>query len=180
MNFKKKKIDDLNRLTIDEYKNQPRLPLIIILDNIRSKFNVGSIFRTADSFNIEKIYLCGITPCPPDREIEKAALGASESVSWQYESNTMNLIKTLKSQNYYLIGVEQTFNSTSAFDLPQNIPSPTALILGHEINGIDEKVLEMIDMAIEIPQWGTKHSLNVSVAAAIVMWELVKRNINIS
>lgn len=178
MNYKKKKIEELNRLSIDEYKKKTKLPLILILDDIRSKYNVGSIFRTADGFNIDKIYLCGITPCPPDRVIEKTALGATESVNWEYEQNILNLIKKLKNLGYYLIGVEQTFNSTSALDLPQNIPSPIAIMLGHEIKGINDDALEMVDMAVEIPQWGTKHSLNVSVAAAIIMWEIVKRNFN--
>lgn len=178
MNYNKKNIEELNRLSIEQYKTVKKLPIYLVLDNIRSKYNVGSIFRTADAFRIEKIFLCGITPCPPDREIEKTALGATKSVDWQYLSDTLSCAKLLKDQMVFLLAVEQTFNSTSIINLPFNLPLPIAIILGHEIKGVDDKILEMVNIAVEIPQWGTKHSLNVSVAAGITMWEVVKRNID--
>ena len=149
---------------------------MLILDNIRSLHNVGSIFRTADAFNIEKILLCGITATPPHREIHRSALGAEESVSWEYHKSTLEAASRLKEKGYELIAIEQTTNSIPLNELrPSPIPHPpshNALIFGNEINGVSQEVLDICDLAIEIPQLGTKHSFNVSVTAGIVLWEL--------
>lgn len=170
----KLKLEELNRIDVETFKKVEKIPLIVILDNIRSMHNVGATFRTADAFLIEKIILCGITPQPPHREIHKAALGATESVDWGYEKDINITIQDLKSQGFEIIGIEQTSNSTMITDFTIDKSKKYALILGNEVDGISDEALENIDLFLEIPQLGTKHSLNVSVCGGIVMWEFTK------
>ena len=172
--MKKLKNKDLQRITIEEFKNAKKTPVTIILDNIRSALNVGSIFRTADSFLIENIILCGITITPPNKAIRKVALGASDSVNWQFKQNTLEAVLKLKKSGYYIMGVEQADKSSKLnnFYLPNK---PIAIILGNEVDGVCQDVINICDEVIEIPQFGTKHSLNVSVTTGIVVWELWKK-----
>ncbi|AZA52796.1 RNA methyltransferase [Chryseobacterium sp. G0201] len=170
----KLKLEELNRIDVETFKKVEKIPLIIILDNIRSMHNVGATFRTADAFLIEKIILCGITPQPPHREIHKAALGATESVDWSHESDINTTIGDLKSKGFEIIGIEQTSNSQMITDFTIDKTKKYALILGNEVEGISDEALENIDTFLEIPQLGTKHSLNVSVCGGIVMWEFTK------
>lgn len=170
----KLKLEELNRIDVETFKKVEKIPLIIILDNIRSMHNVGATFRTADAFLIEKIILCGITPQPPHREIHKAALGATESVDWSHESDINTTINDLKNKGYEIIGIEQTSNSQMITDYTIDKTKKYALILGNEVEGISDEALENIDTFLEIPQLGTKHSLNVSVCGGIVMWEFTK------
>lgn len=170
----KLKLEELNRIDVETFKKVEKIPLIIVLDNIRSMHNVGATFRTADAFLIEKIILCGITPQPPHREIHKAALGATESVDWSHESDINTTISDLKSKGFEIIGIEQTSNSQMITDYTIDKTKKYALILGNEVEGISDEVLENIDTFLEIPQLGTKHSLNVSVCGGIVMWEFTK------
>lgn len=169
--FIKKQPNELNRLSVTAFKQTSKLPLVVVLDNIRSQHNVGAIFRTADAFRIEKIYLCGITATPPHREIHKSALGATESVEWSYCEQTTMAIKDLKQRGFLIFALEQTRGSLPLQDL-SGLSSPVALILGNEIDGVSDEVMTLIDGALEIPQFGTKHSLNVSVSAGIAIWEL--------
>lgn len=170
----KLKLEELNRIDVETFKSTEKIPLIVILDNIRSMHNVGATFRTADAFLIEKIILCGITPQPPHREIHKAALGATESVDWSYENDINSTIGDLKSQGFEIIGIEQTSNSKMITDFTVDKTKKYAVILGNEVEGISDEALSNIDSFIEIPQLGTKHSLNVSVCGGIVMWEFAK------
>ncbi|KPH11738.1 RNA methyltransferase [Chryseobacterium sp. ERMR1:04] len=170
----KLKLEELNRIDVETFKKVEKIPLIIVLDNIRSMHNVGATFRTADAFLIEKIILCGITPQPPHREIHKAALGATESVDWSHESDINTTISDLKSKGFEIIGIEQTSNSQMITDYTIDKTKKYALILGNEVEGISDEALENIDTFLEIPQLGTKHSLNVSVCGGIVMWEFTK------
>ena len=173
--MKKLKLEELERVSIEEFKASTKVPLVVVLDNVRSMNNVGSVFRTSDAFAIEKIYLCGITPTPPHREIQKTALGATESVDWEFIKNTEELIIQLKKDNFKIIGIEQVTNSIKLQDF-SCIPSEKyALIFGNEVEGISENILHYLDYCIEIPQIGTKHSLNVSVCAGIVLWELYSK-----
>lgn len=173
--FLKRTMDDLNRLTPDEFKASKKLPLVLVLDNIRSQNNVGSIFRTADAFRLSGIYLCGITATPPHREIQKTALGATESVYWSYHTSTTEAIKKLKTEGYTIIAVEQTHNSTLLSDFHPVPDLKAALIFGNEVNGIENDALNMVDHCIEIPQFGTKHSLNIAVTVGIVIWDISKK-----
>ncbi len=174
--MRKLKNSELNRLNTEDYKKADKLPVIVVLDNIRSLNNIGSFFRTGDAFRIEGIYLCGITATPPHREIHKTALGATESVEWKYFDSTVEAILFLKENNYSIIAVEQTDNSTSLLDYSFLKLQKTALIFGNEIKGISEETLPHLEECIEIPQFGTKHSLNVSVSAGIVLWQFVVQN----
>lgn len=168
----KLKLDELNRVSVDEFKSQKKLPLLVVLDEVRSMHNVGSIFRTCDGFAVEAIYLCGITGQPPHREIEKTALGATQSVDWKYFSKTTDAIQELKNEGYTILAIEQASESTMLHEfLPQN-GQKYALILGNEVNGVNDEVMQMADACIEIPQFGTKHSFNVVVSAGIVLWDL--------
>jgi tRNA G18 (ribose-2'-O)-methylase SpoU len=168
--MKKLKSNEIKTISIDEFKNCEKSPLIIVLDNIRSALNVGSIFRTSDAFLIDKIMLCGITACPPQKDIRKSALGADTSVKWEYYSNTIDAINILIKKKYSIISVEQTSMSHSLEKV--KLPKiPTALVFGNEINGVSQEVIDLCDESIEIPQLGTKHSLNVSVATGIVIWK---------
>lgn len=170
----KLKLEELNRIDVETFKKVEKIPLVVVLDNIRSMHNVGATFRTADAFLIQKIILCGITPQPPHREIHKAALGATESVDWSYENDINTTINDLKSQGFAVVGIEQTTNSTMITDFKIENTKKYAVILGNEVEGISDEALQNIDSFIEIPQLGTKHSLNVSVCGGIVMWEFAK------
>ena len=172
---KKLKLEDLNRIDVQTFKESEKTPLVVVLDNIRSMHNVGASFRTSDAFLIEKIILCGITPQPPHREIHKAALGATESVEWQYYESSLEAVLDLKTLKYEVLGIEQTSDSVC---ISEYIIDPTkkyAIILGNEVDGLSEELLPHCDHFLEIPQLGTKHSLNVSVCAGIVMWEFFKK-----
>jgi len=173
--MKKIKNSELNRPSVDEFKDLTKIPIVIVLDNIRSLNNVGSIFRTCDAFRIESLYLCGITGTPPHREIHKTALGATESLDWKYFSNTLDALKLLKEQQYKVIAIEQLDKSVELGDFKSNPTDKLALIFGNEINGISDDILDFIDAGIEIPQFGTKHSFNVSVSAGIVLWHIVNQ-----
>lgn len=167
-------MDELNRLSKEEFKNIEKKKIIIVLDNIRSMHNVGSVFRTSDAFAIEKIMLCGITAQPPHREIEKAALGATESVDWEYHPNTLELVNKLKAESYTIISIEQTESSVFLQDFKTNENEKYAIVFGNEVEGVQQEVINASDYCIEIPQFGTKHSFNVSVCAGIVLWEIVR------
>lgn len=170
----KLKLEELNRIDVETFKKTEKIPLIVVLDNIRSMHNVGAAFRTGDAFLIEKIILCGITPQPPHREIHKAALGATESVDWIYENDINTAINDLKAQGFEIIGIEQTSGSQLITDFTIEKTKKYAVILGNEVDGISDEALPNIDTFLEIPQLGTKHSLNVSVCGGIVMWEFAK------
>jgi 23S rRNA (guanosine2251-2'-O)-methyltransferase len=172
--MRKIKNEELRRKSVDEFKSSDKLPVIIVLDNVRSLHNIGSIFRTADAFMAEAIYLCGISACPPHREIEKTALGATESVSWKYFKSTVEAIEELNRNGYQFIAIEQAEGGIP-LDQFSAEKKKYALILGHEINGVDETVMEKVHAAIEVPQSGTKHSLNISVCAGVVLWEFFKK-----
>ena len=169
--MRKLSMDELNRPTVEEFKELDKLPITLILDNIRSLHNVGSIFRTADGFAVEKIILCGITGQPPHREIEKTALGATNSISWEYEKDVMMAISSLREKNYKIIAIEQAENSLYLNNYEPDSSEKYALILGNEVHGVSDEAMKTIDDCIEIPQYGTKHSLNVVVSAGIVLWD---------
>ncbi len=169
--------DELNRISIEQFKRERKMPLVIILDNVRSLNNIGSIFRTADAFRIESIYLCGITGTPPHREIQKTALGATESVDWTYNETTQEAIRYFKANytNGFVYAVEQVDNSIPLNEFIPLPETPLALVFGNEIDGIDEQIIPCVDGCIEIPQFGTKHSLNIAVSAGIVVWEIINK-----
>ena len=169
---KKKSMVELHRVGVEEYKQAKKLPVAVVLDNVRSEMNVGSIFRTADAFLIDRICLCGITPQPPKAEIHKTALGAEESVTWQYYSTAIDAIKQLKAVDYLICSIEQVHDSVSLADFTVDIGQPVAIVLGNEVKGVSQQVVDLSDCCVEIPQEGTKHSLNISCCAAIVMWHL--------
>lgn len=169
--MKKLKLDDLNRVSVEDFKNQEKLPVVVVLDNLRSMHNVGSVFRTADGFSIEKIFLCGITAQPPHREIEKTALGATQSIEWVYKETTVEAVQQLKKDGYKIIAIEQAQNSTMLHDFRPDLNQKFALIFGNEVNGVSEEVMATIDECIEIPQFGTKHSFNIVISAGIVLWD---------
>lgn len=171
---RKLKLWELERPSVEEYKDTKRFPIILVLDNIRSLNNVGTFFRTGDAFNIEQIILCGITPCPPHREIQKTALGATESVQWSYCSNCIEAIEELKNQGVKICSIEQVENPILLHDMEIESDTRYAIVMGNEVDGVQQKVIDASDFSIEIPQFGTKHSLNVSVCAGIVLWEFVK------
>ena len=171
---KKLKLEELGRIDIETFKRTEKIPLVVVLDNVRSMHNVGAVFRTADAFIVEKIILCGITPQPPHREIHKAALGATESVDWNYEKNISEALENLKKENYQIVGIEQTSNSEIITDYQIKKDQKYALVLGNEVDGLSDEALSLYDSFLEIPQLGTKHSLNVSVCGGIVMWEFFK------
>lgn len=167
----------MKRISVEEFKQSQKTPLVVVLDNIRSMYNVGSIFRTADAFRIESVYLCGITSCPPHQEIHKTALGAEESVDWNYCKETINAVSALQQQGYTVLAVEQAEGSTSLEQFKTKSGEKYAVVLGNEVKGVDQEVVDLCDGCLEIPQYGTKHSLNVSTTAGIVMWELLKNYI---
>lgn len=167
-------MEELNRITPGEFKAQEKAPIVVILDSIRSMNNVGSVFRTCDAFNIEKLYLCGITACPPNKEITKTALGATESVAWEHVADVVELVQQLKRDGYAIFVVEQVDQSKMLDEFDFSQYAKVALIVGNEVFGVDDRLLPLCDEAIEIPQYGTKHSLNVTIAAGIVIWEASK------
>jgi len=170
--MQKLSMDQLGRPSVEKFRTQPKLPVTLVLDNVRSMHNVGSAFRTSDAFAVEQIILCGITGTPPHREIEKTALGATKSVVWHYESQTISAIQRLRGQGYRIIAIEQAKDSTQ---LQQFIPADNekyALVFGNEVHGVSDEVMESVDACIEIPQSGTKHSLNVAVSIGIVLWSV--------
>ena len=167
--------EELERLTLPEYKESKKIPVVVVLDNIRSQNNIGSVFRTADAFRLEGIFLCGITATPPHREIHKTALGATESVHWEYRESTQDTVSELKEKGYRIISIEQTEGALSLDQIVFDVNQKYALILGHEVRGVEQDVVNMSDICLEIPQFGTKHSLNVSVAAGIVIWEVFRQ-----
>ena len=173
--MRKLKNSELIRLDVEEFKKAPKLPLIVILDNIRSLNNIGSVFRTSDAFLIEKIYLCGITAKPPHKDIHKTALGATESVDWHYEENSLNLIHVLKKSGVKIVSIEQAEDSTPLQDFKIDKNLKYALVFGNEVKGVQQEVVTASDFCVEIPQFGTKHSLNISVTCGIVLWDLFKK-----
>lgn len=162
----------LNRLSVEDYQNAPKLPVIAVLDNVRSHNNVGSVFRSADAFALEAVYLCGYTGTPPHRDIQKTALGATDSVNWKYFDTTLQAIEALKAEGYIIAAIEQAEGRTWLQDLAPKAGAKIAVVLGNEVMGVSDEVMEQVDIVLEIPQYGTKHSLNISVTAGIVFWQL--------
>ena len=173
--MKKLKNSELDRISVEEFKKSKKIPITILLENIRSAHNIGSVFRTADSFLINEIILCGISAQPPNKDIRKTALGSSESVEWKYEKNIEVAIQKLKDEGNKIISVEQTTKSISLENFKPSNNSKYAIIFGNEVNGIEQRTIDLSDMAIEIPQYGTKHSLNISVAAGIIIWNIFSK-----
>jgi 23S rRNA (guanosine2251-2'-O)-methyltransferase len=172
---KKLKLWELERVSEEEFKQQKKFPIIVILNDIRSLNNIGSFFRTSDAFNVEKIYLCGITANPPHRDIQKTALGATETVEWEYRRSIIDLVHELKEQGVAICSIEQTEKTTFLQNVSELPEEKFALVFGNEVNGVDQNVIDASNYIIEIPQFGTKHSLNVSVCAGVVLWEFSKK-----
>jgi len=172
---RKLKNSELGRKTVNEFKEATKTPLIIILDNIRSLNNIGSVFRTADAFLIEKIYLCGITATPPHRDIQKTALGATDSVAWEYVEDTLELIKDLQQQGTKIGAIEQAEGSIDLHQFTPKVNTRYAVVFGNEVKGVQQEVVSACDTVIEIPQFGTKHSLNISVSAGVVVWDFFSK-----
>lgn len=169
-------MEELQRPSLEDFKNQPKLPLVIVLDNVRSLNNVGSAFRTSDAFAVEKIYLSGITGTPPHRDIHKTALGAEDTIVWEHHESTVELVKTLKVEGFVVLAVEQAEGRTWLQDLNIEPNQKYVLIFGNEVFGVDEAVMKLVDGCLEIPQFGTKHSLNISVSMGIVIWEFFRKS----
>ncbi len=172
----KLKVTEMNRLTVEEFRNSEKLPVAVVLDNVRSLYNVGSVFRTCDAFRVCEVLLCGITACPPNQEIHKTALGAESSVRWQHFASTDDAVAYLRNEGYKLLAVEQCHDSIMLQDVGERLSAGSryALILGNEVMGVQQSIVDQCDACVEIPQFGTKHSLNVSVTAGIVLWEMLK------
>ena len=168
---RKLKLEELNRVSIADFKQQKKDPVIVLLDNVRSLHNVGSVFRTCDAMAVEKLYLCGITAKPPHREIQKTAIGATESVNWEYTEDAISIIHRYKKEGYNIISVEQTSNSIALGNYNWK-NEKVLLIFGNEVDGVQQKIIDLSDFSLEIPQWGTKHSFNITVSAGIVLWDL--------
>ena len=168
---RKLKLEELNRLSITDFKSKMKDPIVVLLDNVRSLHNVGSVFRTCDAMAIEKLYLGGFTAKPPHREIQKTAIGATESVKWVHVENAESVVLKYKTRGYKIIAVEQTVNSKYLTKYQWN-DGKTMIIFGNEVDGVQQNIIDMADLCIEIPQWGTKHSLNISVSAGIILWDL--------
>ncbi|GGE33041.1 MULTISPECIES: RNA methyltransferase [Sphingobacterium] len=173
--MQKLSMDQLNRVDVDTFKSQEKTPVVIVLDNVRSMHNVGSAFRTADAFAIDRIVLCGITATPPHREIEKTALGATQSVTWTYEKSSIDAIKNLKEEGFEIYAIEQTNNSISLETFEPLPDKKYAVVFGNEVHGVEEEIIALADGTLEIPQFGTKHSFNVSVTIGIVLWDLINK-----
>jgi tRNA G18 (ribose-2'-O)-methylase SpoU len=172
---KKLKLDELNRASVEEFKAQEKLNVAVVLDNVRSMHNIGSIFRTSDGFAVEQLVLCGISAQPPHREIEKTALGATQSVNWSYFEDVVKAVEHLRNEGYKIIAIEQAENSIMLKDFTPFPHEKYALIFGNEVNGVSDEVMKMIDVCIEIPQFGTKHSFNIVVSAGIVLWDFYSK-----
>ena len=168
---RKLRLKELNRLSITDFKSKKKDPIVVLLDNVRSLHNVGSVFRTCDAMAVEKLYLGGITAKPPHREIQKTAIGATESVKWEHVENAESVLLKYKNLDYKIIAVEQTLNSTDLIDYSWK-NEKTVIVFGNEVDGVQQNIIDIADLSIEIPQWGTKHSLNISVSAGIVLWDL--------
>lgn len=173
--MRKLKNSELDRLSVDEFKTSEKTPIIIILDNIRSLNNVGSVFRTSDAFLIKKIYLCGITAKPPHKDIHKTALGSTETVDWEYVENTTELVKKLQAKNITVCSIEQAENATMLNNFKPEPNKTYALIFGNEVKGVQQDVVSASDMVLEIPQFGSKHSLNISVSCGVVVWDVFSK-----
>lgn len=173
--MRKLKNSELDRLSVNDFKQVTKTPLIIILDNIRSLNNIGSVFRTSDAFLIEKIYLCGITATPPHKDIHKTALGSTETVAWEYVEDTKTLVEKLKTEGIKICSIEQAENATMLNDFTPNPDTTYALVFGNEVKGVAQEVVSASDLVIEIPQYGTKHSLNISVSVGVVVWDLFSK-----
>ena len=172
--MRKLKNSELNRLSVEAFKKVEKLPVVVVLDNIRSLNNIGSVFRTSDAFLIEKIYLCGITAQPPHRDIQKTALGATESVDWSYIENTRDCLTKLKQEGYHCVAIEQADESVMLNEFECKHHNKIAVVFGHEVKGVQQTIINQCKQCIEIPQLGTKHSLNISVTAGVVLWQLFK------
>lgn len=170
--MQKTTIEEMHRLSAEAYHEAEKLPIVIVLDNVRSQHNIGAVFRTADAFRLKAVWLCGICCCPPNQEIHKTALGAELTVDWQYRKETLDAVRELQEAGYIVYAVEQAHGSTMLNDIQLHQGEKVAIILGHEVFGVQQAVVDAADGCIEIPQYGTKHSLNVSVTAGIVMYEL--------
>jgi 23S rRNA (guanosine2251-2'-O)-methyltransferase len=173
--MKKRLNEELGRKTVSQFRISEKSPFVVVLDNVRSHKNVGSVFRTSDAFMVERILLCGITATPPHRDIQKTALGATESVNWRYYSSTYEAVLELRKEGYLIIGIEQVEGSFELQDFAVEKGKKYALIFGHEIDGVGQEIIDMCDACIEIPQFGTKHSFNIAVSAGIVLWEMNKK-----
>ncbi|MBP0902943.1 RNA methyltransferase [Mariniflexile gromovii] len=173
--MRKLKNSELDRLSVEDFKEVKKTPLIIVLDNIRSLNNIGSVFRTSDAFLVEKIYLCGITATPPHKDIHKTALGSTDTVAWEYVEDTLTLVEKLKAEGVKVVSVEQAENATMLNDFIPNTQTTYALVFGNEVKGVAQKVVSASDMVVEIPQYGTKHSLNISVSCGVVVWDLFSK-----
>ncbi|MDX2063862.1 MAG: RNA methyltransferase [Bacteroidia bacterium] len=172
--MRKLTLDELGRMSVDAFRAAEKLPLVVVLDNVRSLMNVGSVFRTADAFLVGRLYLCGLTGTPPHREIEKTALGSTHSVAWAHHASTLALVQDLKTEGYHIVALEQTAGSVPLAQYSPPMGGPVALVLGNEISGVDGGVLAEAHAAVEIPQYGTKHSLNVAVAAGIGIYHVAE------
>jgi|TARA_B110000495_G_scaffold144036_1_gene126954 23S rRNA (guanosine2251-2'-O)-methyltransferase len=173
--MRKLRNNELGRISVSTFKKTTKTPIIVVLDNIRSLNNVGAVFRTSDAFLIEKIYLCGITATPPHREIHKTALGATESVDWEYKENTLALVNELKVQGVVVAAIEQAENSVMLDEFSLDATKKIAIVLGNEVKGVQQEVVSTADYCVEIPQKGTKHSLNISVSCGVVLWDLYQK-----
>lgn len=173
--MQKLKLDELKRISVSEFKNAPKTPIVLVLDNVRSMSNVGSMFRTADAFRIQHLYLCGITATPPHREIYKTALGATESMAWTYNSTTKETVLKLRAQGYKIIAVEQAHGSVYLNNFEVEPAAQYAFIMGNEVDGVSNEIMELVDTCVEIPQFGSKHSFNVSISAGIVLWHIMHK-----
>ncbi len=174
MNRPKRKLEELNRLSVEAFREAEKRPLVVILDQVRSMHNVGSVFRSADAFCIEKLYLCGITPKPPHREIRKTAIGATESVAWEAAEDALEVCQQLQAEGYQILALEQAHNSVMLPDFETQADQKYAVVVGHEVDGVQQAIVDMADTVLEIPQFGTKHSLNVSVASGVILYALTK------
>lgn len=173
--MRKLKVTEMNRLTTAEFKEADKLPLVVVLDNVRSLYNVGSVFRTCDAFRVEKLCLCGITACPPHTEIHKTALGAEDSVEWKYYQDTMECVNDLKTDGYTVLSIEQCEGSTMLNNFKADPDKRYAVVMGNEVKGVQQTVVDASNGCIEIPQFGTKHSMNVSVTTGMIIWEFGKQ-----
>ncbi|WP_027880492.1 RNA methyltransferase [Mesoflavibacter zeaxanthinifaciens] len=173
--MRKLKNSELDRLSVEDFKHSKKTPIIIVLDNIRSLNNIGSVFRTSDAFLVEKIYLCGITATPPHKDIHKTALGSTETVDWEYVENTIELVEKLKAENCKVLSVEQAENAVMLDQFTPEVNTKYALVFGNEVKGVSQKVVNTSDNVIEIPQYGTKHSLNISVSCGVVVWDVFSK-----